>query len=195
MTAIRGGGSEWEKEQKRLAKEKRDREWKEGERKRREQEANAAREERIRGMRGGVRPDRSKEPLPTRSTAAGIPALRVAVALDALIRLRSPKGSLHLQKIISRAPLPRLLGGSAAVVHGQFMGTAHRTTASIGAAGAGSSDDSLSDERLCQRLHDTITTALGSNAADQNLINSLPFQFPTVLDAVVYLTTKRPTRW
>lgn len=101
---------------------------------------------------------------------------------------------LHLQKIISRTPLPRLLGGSAAVVHGQFMGTAHRTTASIGADGAGSSDDS-SDERLCQRLHDTITTALGRNAADQNLINSLPFQFPTVLDAVVYLTTKRPTRW
>lgn len=195
MAALRGEVSAEERDRRKRAKEKRDREWQEAELKRKEEAAKAAEEERIRGRRGGVRADRSKEPLPTRSTAAGIPALRVAVALDALTRLRFSKGSLHLQKIISRTPLPRLLGGSEAVVHGRFMGTAHRTTASIGATGAGSSDDSLSDERLCQRLHDTITTALGSNATDQNLINSLPFQFPTVLDAVVYLTTKRPTRW
>jgi hypothetical protein len=195
MAALSRKDSEADKERKKLLQERRNREWEERGRKREEQEAKAAEEERTRGMRGGVRRDRSKEALPTRSTAAGIPALRVAVALDALTRLVSPKGSLHLQKIISRTPVPRLLGGSEAVVHGQFMGTAHRSTASIGAAGAGSSDDSLSDERLCQRLHDTITTALGSNAKDQKLINSMPFQFPTVLDAVVYITTKRSTRW
>jgi hypothetical protein len=165
MAAIRGQVSEEEKEKKRLAKEKREREWNEAERKIKEQQAKAAEEERIRGMRGGVRPDRSNEPLPTRSTAAGIPALRVAVALDALIRLRFPKGSLHLQKIISRTPLPRLLGGSTAVVHGQFMGTAHRCMRDFEVAEFGEVSDDDTKMVFTRRSRPTPTVAFGAAAS------------------------------
>lgn len=108
-------------------------------------------------------------------------------------------------------PALRFLGGTPDTVRQQFVSTARRVraamkvrnkrmatkTSSIGMALAAIAEDEVGNEEkaLCERLHYTVSSAIEQFYTDdreglQQLVDGVPPESPSVLDAVVYMLSR-----